>query len=86
MTRASAQPSKGMSNREFPYRVELPADSIRGHVIEEVGVFHRDRGVHVRYRSVRRGDQWYSVYCFGRRELAETFHTMFGGELLDRSE
>ena len=51
-------------NREFPHQVELPEGTVRGSVIEEVGAFHRDHGVPVRFRSVRRGSQWHPVYCF----------------------
>jgi hypothetical protein len=81
MARARGQASRSLLNRKFPHRVVVPANSVSGRVIEEVGAFHRNRGVPVKYHSLRLDDQWYSAYCFAEREAAEEFQVLFGGEL-----
>jgi hypothetical protein len=67
MISARGHASRSLLNREFPHRVVVPADNIRGRVIEEVGAFHHNRGLPVKYHSLRLDDQWYSAYCFADR-------------------
>jgi hypothetical protein len=81
LTRARGQASRSLLNRKFPHRVVVPADSVSGRVIEEVGAFHRNRRVPVKYHSLRLNDQWYSAYRFAERGVAEQFQVLFGGEL-----
>ena len=81
MTRARGQASRSLLNREFPHRVVVPADSVSGRAIDDVGAFHPNRGVPVKYHSLRLDDQWYSAYCFADRGAAEQFQVLFGGEL-----
>ncbi len=81
MTRARGQASRSLLNRKFPHRVVVPANSVSGRVIEAVGAFHHNRGVPVKYHSLRLDDQWYSAYCFAERGTAEQFQILFGGKL-----
>jgi len=73
-------------NREFPHQVELPADTVRGSVIEEVApsiVITECQLGFALSGAVANGTR--SIVLAGR-EMAEAFRIMFGGELLDRSE
>jgi hypothetical protein len=82
MTRARGQASRTLLNREFPHRVLVHADNVRGRTLNQVDAFHANRGAPVRCHSLRQDDQWYAVYCFAARETAEAFHLLFGGELI----
>ena len=82
MTHARGQASRSLLNREFPHRVFVHADNVRGHILNAVHLFHDNRGVPVKCHSLRQDDQWYAVYCFADREMAEAFSLLFGGELI----
>ncbi len=84
MTRARGQASRSLLNREFPHRVLVHADHVRGHMLNAVHAFHDNRGVPVGCHSLRKDDEWYAVYCFSGRGIAEAFQLLFGGELLER--
>jgi hypothetical protein len=79
MTRAQA--SRSLINREFPHRVLIPADNVRGRILGQVHTFHANRGAPVRCHSLRQDDKWYSAYCFAERGTAEQFQILFGGAL-----
>jgi hypothetical protein len=81
MTRARGQASRSLLNREFPHRVVVLSDSVRGLVLDDVHAFHDNRGLRVTCHSIQQDDQWYSVYCFANRQAAEQFQILFGGML-----
>lgn len=70
-------------NRELPHRVLVRAEDARGRALDAVYAFHDNRGVPVRSHSLRKDDEWYLVYCFTGRGMAEGFHLLFGGQLLN---
>jgi len=82
MTHARGQASRSLLNREFPHRVLVPAENVRGHVLNAVHAFHDNRGVPMKTHSLRQDDKWYVVFCFVGRGVAEAFQLSFGGELL----
>ena len=71
-----------MLNREFPHRVLIHADNVRGRILNQVHTFHANRGAPVRCHSLRQDDKWFAVYCFAAPQTAEIFHLLFGGELI----
>ena len=84
VTRAPGQASRSLINRELPHRVLVRAEDVRGRALDAVYAFHDNRGVTVRCcHSFRKDDEWYSVYCFTGRGMAEGFHLLFGGQLLN---
>jgi len=83
MTRAQA--SRSLLNREFPHRVLIHVDNVRGRIVDQVQTFHANRGAPVRCHSLPQDDKWFAVYCFATRETAEAFHLLFGGELVETS-
>jgi hypothetical protein len=83
MTRARGQASRSLINRELPHRVLVRAEDARGRALDAVYAFHDNRGVPVRSHSLRKDDEWYLVYCFTGRGMAEEFHLLFGGQLLN---
>jgi hypothetical protein len=82
MTRARGQASRSLLNREFPHRVLVRAENVRGRMFDAVDNFHTNRGLPLKTHSLRQDDKWFVVYCFADREAAEAFHLLFGGELL----
>jgi hypothetical protein len=82
MIRARGPASRSLLNREFPHRVLMPAQSVRGRVLDDVHAFHDNRGVPVTTHSLRQDDNWYVVFCFAGRGIAEAFQLLFGGQLL----
>ena len=60
----------------------MHADNVRGQILDAVYAFHTNRGVQVKCHSLRQDDQWYAVYCFAGRGIAEAFQLLFGGQLL----
>ena len=82
MTRARGQASRALLNREFPHRVLVRAENVRGRMFDAVDTFHTNRGLPLKTHSLRQDDNWYVVYCFSTPETAEAFHLLFGGELL----
>jgi hypothetical protein len=85
MTHARDQSSGSILRREYPHQVLVPADSIRGRTFNRVLAFHDQAGVRIKNCTDRKDDKWYLRYCFGERENAVAFQSMFGGELFDRS-
>jgi hypothetical protein len=83
VTRARGQASRSLINRELPHRVLMRAEDVRGRALDAVYAFHDNRGVPVRCHSLRKDDEWYSVYCFTGRGMAEGFNLLFGGQLLN---
>jgi len=83
MTRAQA--SRSLLNREFPHRVLIHVENVRGRILNQVHTFHANRGAQVRCHSLPQDDKWLAVYCFATRETAEAFHLLFGGELTESS-
>jgi hypothetical protein len=82
MTRARGQASRSLINREFPHRALVHADNVRGRTLNELHTFHDNRGIPVKHHSLRKDDEWYSVYCFAEEGTAEAFQLLFGGELI----
>jgi hypothetical protein len=82
MTRAEGHASRSLLNREFPHRVLVEAQKLRGTTAEQVFRFHANRGLPLKDHSLRQDDKWYVVFCFAARETAEAFHLLFGGELI----
>ena len=85
MTHARDQSSGSILRREYPHQVLVPADSVRGRTFNRVLAFHDQAGVRIKNCTDRKDDKWYLRYCFGERENAVGFQSMFGGELFDRS-
>ena len=83
VTRARGQASRSLINRELPHRVLVRAEDARGRALDAVYAFHDNREVPVRSHSLRKDDEWYLVYCFTGRGMAEGFHLLFGGQLLN---
>jgi hypothetical protein len=82
MTRVSGQGSRTLINREFPHRVLVQAQEVRGPMLNQVVRFHENRGLPIKDHSLRQDDKWYVVYCFAARDSAESFNMLFGGELI----
>jgi hypothetical protein len=85
MTHARDQSSGSILRHEYPHQVLVLADSVRGRTFNRVLAFHDQAGVRIKNCTDRKDDKWYLRYCFGERENAEAFQSMFGGELFDRS-
>lgn len=83
-TPAKGEPSQTPFNREFPHRVLILADDMRGRAVDKVSAFHNNAGVPIKSRSARKDDNCYRLYCFAERRHALSFQLKFGGELLDR--
>jgi len=81
---AKGKPSRTPFNREFPHRVLILADDMRGPALDGISAFHDDAGLPIKSRSARKDDKWYRLYCFAERRHALSFQLKFGGELLDR--
>ena len=82
MTHARGQASRSLLNREYPHRVLIPADAVRGQLQDEVHTFHDNRAVPVKTHSIRHGDEWYVVFCFADLRIAKEFQLLFGGKLV----
>jgi hypothetical protein len=85
MTHARDQSSGSILRHEYPHQVLVLADSVRGRTFNRVLAFHDQAGVRIKTCTDRKDDKWYLRYCFGERENAVAFQSMFGGELFDRS-
>jgi hypothetical protein len=85
MTHARDQSSGSILRHEYPHQVLVLADSVRGRTFNRVLAFHDLAGVRIKNCTDRKDDKWYLRYCFGERENAVAFQSMFGGELFDRS-
>jgi hypothetical protein len=81
MTRARGQLSRTLLNREYPHQVLVRAENVGGETLDKVADFHVKLGIPTKSRSVRKGDAWYSLYCFADRKHSELFQVMFGGEI-----
>jgi hypothetical protein len=84
MTRTRGQRSRTAINREFPYQVVLPENSVAGRELDRVIGFHDKLSLPIKSRSAFQNDQWYAIYCFADKEHALAFRLAFGGKLLDR--
>jgi hypothetical protein len=69
-------------DRACPHQILVLAENVRGKTLDKVSDFHAKLGITRKSRAVRKGDAWYSLYCFADREHAKLFQAMFGGELL----
>jgi hypothetical protein len=85
MAHARDQSSRSILRREYPHQVLVLADSVRGRTFNRVLAFHDQVGVRIKNCTDRKDDKWYLLYCFGERENAVAFKSMFGGELFDSS-
>ena len=82
MTRARGQSSRLLLNHEFPHRILLPAQTVRGRLQDEIHTFHDNRAVPVKTHSIQQDDEWYIVFCFADRQIAKEFQVLFGGKLV----
>jgi len=85
MTRINGQSSRSILRSENPHQVLVLADSVRGRTFNRVLSFHEQAGVRIKNCTDRKDDKWHLLYCFKEHENAVAFQSMFGGELLDRS-
>jgi hypothetical protein len=73
-----------LSERDCPYLVELqlpPGGLGEGDLA--INRFHKERGIHLRFRHVRRDDGEYCVtLCFADAAQADAFQRRFGGTLV----
>jgi hypothetical protein len=69
--------------RQWPYRVELPAEAVRG-TANSAATFGlaKELGAAPYPLSVLHGDHYFTVFHFETAEAAQAFHERFGGELL----
>ena len=82
MTRARGQSSKTVRNRDFPFQVAVVAETVRGKALDRAISFHKVNRVPIRTHSTFVDDNWYDTYCFARRQHAESFQLLFGGDLI----
>lgn len=81
MTRARGQSSRTLIEREHPHQVLVLAESVSGKTLDEVIAFHAKLGIPTIRRSIRKHDDWHSLYCFADANHAKLFQAMFGGEM-----
>jgi hypothetical protein len=84
MSRARGQRSGILIDREYPHQVMVLALTVSGRVIDEVVTFHQKMGVPTITRSMRKDDEWHTLYCFGDANHAKLFRATFGGEVVLR--
>lgn len=75
----------GQIDRNWPHQVALEASQVMGRtdIIEPV---KRELGGSPLGHTVRRDDIDYVVFCFRKRESADSFRARFGGEPFDPRE
>jgi hypothetical protein len=66
-------------DRSWPYQVALRTDRVTGDLCNVVRGFCCELSLCARGHRVHRDGQWYTVFCFAKRDDAELFARSFGG-------
>jgi hypothetical protein len=77
--------SKGTMDRNWPYRIALPAYRCLGHDYLTIRFFCEGEGLSLspRTHSLRRDYEDLVIFCFAQRQHAEQFRERFDGEFID---
>jgi hypothetical protein len=87
MTRRKSETVRSLLDRDYPHRVAMPAEALRG--IENSTAMcglANDLGGALPPYDLTRGGRDLRVFRFASAEAAQAFHAQFGGEVLPIDE
>lgn len=82
MSRRKGELSKFRIDEEWPFQVSLPSRLTVGPAYVMVRMFAEKLSLAPRGHSFVRDGEYWSTWCFAKREDAEAFQAKFGGEII----
>ena len=73
-------------NRRFPYQIVLPAQWYSGANFRLVHAFCIGLSLAPRGHAVTQGNEWRYIFCFAKREDAESIRQRFGDDAVGRAQ
>jgi hypothetical protein len=83
MRRRKGEITPAQIDRECPHQVIISSSDVAGPQGGVTAIFFANLGIQPRTHTVRKNDEWHTIYCFADPQHADSFIALFGGNRFD---